>query len=111
MLAVDAIVQLASKLALPLLYCLCGLCFPGSRKLFGGLRVCPDRRPRVHGERRRQISHRALRRQGDGQRQQEDHLPDSGPRQRCIEAGEGDYLFEHECITILKDLTSIEKTV
>lgn len=68
--------------------CLC-VC-PGSRELSGGLCVCGDRGPGVHGEGRCEIPHRALWRQSDCQYQQEDDLPGAGQRQWSLEAREGD---------------------
>lgn len=63
--------------------------FAGCRELPGGLRVRGDGGPGVHGERRRQVPHRAPRRQSDGQHQQEDHVPGAGPGQRGVQTGEG----------------------
>lgn len=85
-------VQLTAILSCSPSLTVCFLCasLPGCRELFGGLCVCGDGGPGVHGEGRCQVPHRALRGQSDGQHQQEDHLPGAGQRQRSLQAREGD---------------------
>lgn len=74
------------------LRCFC-VSFPGCRELLGGLCVCGDRGPGVHGEGWCQVPYWALWWQGDGQPQQEDHLSGAGQRQRSLKVGEGDRAF------------------